>query len=250
MATFTPGYDFGAQETPRRETLLQQALGLKVQDLTQDMVDANIPFVLNGETSGDSGSSLPAEGWLWAAPDGSIWVETASNPAMLHRATGGWETVRYGFSAENQAGMPGHGAHFNAVAGSNMSGTHKLLTNPIAPNAQGYEPFVHAVSGVSEHARLVGRGVIDMGVDPLTFGRYHDLIDRDEGYRLTGGSPRYWNFGRLDSGQSDLQAWYGPMYGPTPNTSIVSLAPPDHEVHIAMYSYFYGNYLVGRGGTI
>jgi hypothetical protein len=107
--TIVPGYDFGVNEVPNRETLLRQARFMKLSGIGLDQIDATLVGIKAGTTSGTTSSSLPAPGWMWGDPEGSLWVETDHGPVKLKRAGGGWESVRWGQTFSPQVAIPRSG---------------------------------------------------------------------------------------------------------------------------------------------
>jgi len=114
MATITPGYDFTAAEVPTFNKMLQAALGLQIADLGLADLPADLIAMVTGTVSGSTGSSLPAEGWMWYTPAGELWVETrwllpgigaASGTSEqriacpLFRPQGGYGSVRWRLAA-------------------------------------------------------------------------------------------------------------------------------------------------------
>lgn len=104
MATsINPGYDFTVNEVPTHAKVLQTATGLSIGGLTLDNVAATLIGQLSGNTSGNTGASLPQEAWMWAAPDGTILIETFYTESditeavvtPLWRPGGGWASTRF-----------------------------------------------------------------------------------------------------------------------------------------------------------
>lgn len=88
----TPGYNFEPNEVPTRAKLGLMTTGMQVRgiDISQ------IATTLIGKITGDTGTSLPGEGWLQISPQGALWVKNRWGRAMFYRAGwGGMETNRF-----------------------------------------------------------------------------------------------------------------------------------------------------------
>jgi hypothetical protein len=172
-----PGYDFGVNEVPNRETLLRQAKNVKISGIGLDQIDATLVGIKSGPDSGTTSASLPAPGWLWADPGGSCWLETDHGPVKLKRAGGGFETRRWAQTFAPQTPVPRSGHAYTAdpvnAAAQQTEGISLSAGNSEAIGMWD-ERFVDAADGPNNHSllwssettatgdtypRLVGRGL-------------------------------------------------------------------------------------------
>jgi hypothetical protein len=183
--TITPGYDFTVNEVPTFATVQQMASGLSIQGLTFDNVSATLIGQKTGNTSGGTGSSLPAEAWMWSAPDGTIWIEaiytdsgvTEKRPTPLWTPYGGWTTSR-----------------FKYVRGSGLSvselGTVATISDSLAsPNNPLEVKHYEAGYNISNEAYFFGLYSYETPV--TTFSGTHEMLVRGRGFgalNLGGGS--------------------------------------------------------------
>lgn len=91
----TPGYDFSVNEIPTNLKMRTAALGLAISGVPLSALQSAVIGLLNGETSGVTGASMPSQGWLWTDPAGNQWVNGASGPLQISRGRGGWESMRW-----------------------------------------------------------------------------------------------------------------------------------------------------------
>lgn len=92
MSQITPGYDFGQNEIPTKETLQLMTAGISITqiDISQ------IATALIGIKIANTSPSLPAEGWMRVSPAGGLYVTTRWGEVHLYRGCwGGMETRRY-----------------------------------------------------------------------------------------------------------------------------------------------------------
>lgn len=174
--TIIPGYDFGTNEVPQRETLLAQARKMKITGISISEIDGTLIGYKTGTASGTTQATLPAPGWLWADPAGSLWVETDNGPCMLHRAGGGYETIRYGKSLNSAdsgfpvpMGSPWH-SDPNAAASAQTEGygreTWRQDWQDSGGGAGVRNLFINPCTVVSSDSfpRLVGRGLVPVAI--------------------------------------------------------------------------------------
>jgi hypothetical protein len=166
VGNIIPGYDFAATEIPRFATMLLQAQGLEVQNLTLDDISmANIVGMTRGNTSDATGSSLPAEGWMWSDPTGNVWIETTWETPVservrcqLYRTLGGWASVRYPFHGPSGSGA--EGAQVNPVTNYFNEEDVRVFeqhNNFLADGGKGLA-CVHECSVSGPRAMVIGRG--------------------------------------------------------------------------------------------
>jgi hypothetical protein len=91
MARLVTGYDFAATEIPTKAKLHQMLAGMSVAAISPALINSS----LVGVNFGTSGTTLPAEGWMWADISGTLWVRTTNGSAKLWRSQGGWSTIRF-----------------------------------------------------------------------------------------------------------------------------------------------------------
>lgn len=177
--SITPGYDFTVNETPNTTTVNQTASGLSISGLTLENVAATLIGQLSGNTSGDTGASLPQEAWMWASPDGTIWVETMYTdsdvteavPTPLWSPGGGWHSTRFKYAPASGIAIAGQGAIVNisdnlAEPNNPLSVRHYEKAYNVLNAAHFVGTYSHATptSGYSGTHGLVvaGRGVAPM----------------------------------------------------------------------------------------
>lgn len=224
-ADIVPGYDFGVTEVPTYDKMLIAAAGLQVSNITLDDLPSSIVSLLTGTTSGDSGASLPDEGWMWHTPSGDTFVETRwylddlpdagsgvteeRIAVPLFKNDGGWITARYRDNAAgDELGAP-------ITTNVRYSNDDRYLTQKKSlPNFETDGGLIYGVAldtGVSGSRGLtVGRGpcaIRDLGVASENDGTerrfYHNTVlawDFDTWQQSTGtqGSDRFigWYMGR------------------------------------------------------
>jgi hypothetical protein len=91
MARLITGYDFQPTEIPTRAHIFQMLTHMSVAAISPSLIGST----LTGMHFGDTGTTLPDEGWIWADTAGSLWVRTTNGSAKLWRAQGGWSTNRF-----------------------------------------------------------------------------------------------------------------------------------------------------------
>lgn len=178
-----PGLDFGVKDVPTRESLIAQAMSLKITNIPISQLDADVAYILTGENSGVSGAIIESTevGTLWCSPAGEMFVQEDSGPVKITRRGGGWDSRRY-YHQENQALSgypypPGTAVAVAPAAGivpwkenflrdgpTNMSGaTDFVMIQHQRPNqASGSDGVLHGVlqeTGVSRYCSWNGRGV-------------------------------------------------------------------------------------------
>lgn len=265
-----PGYDFGVNEVPNRETLLRQARYMKISGIGLDQIDASLVGYKSGTTSGTTSSSLPAPGWMWADPGGSLWIETDHGPVKLHRDGGGFESVRYGqsYSPESSPPWPGspyrpdaadaiatqtEGINLGAPASECISLWDELFTD--ANNGANSESIMWSAETMpsgTTYPRLVGRG--------LTLGRvigsasHFDFCCRVPAGMRVIGTNNAWSGAFVVQasnviGASNKEAWYGIFVCPHSGTSLVGNATRI-TMHGDCYGWKYDQVVFGPGAAV
>lgn len=183
--TIKPGYDFGVNEVPTRDTLLRQARKLQITGIGLSLIDATL---IAQSIQSASSPSLPSEGWLWSDGAGNLWVETTNGQCRAHRAQGGWETRRYSWSgAATKPGDPGQisgGANGETLAFASGNDVVAAMNNGAIYNAY---PEDSAVSG--GFTRMCGRGFLDMDAAGTT-----DIVRQQVSLMRTLTSGNTWQF--------------------------------------------------------
>lgn len=272
MATIIPGYDFGVNEAPTREAFLRQARLMKASGLEIDSIDATLIGLKSGN-SGTTNASLPAQGWLWADPEGSLWVETSHGPCMLKRAGGGWESVRYGISfptGNPAAWSPGWKVDADSIStpsaqqtdGLNLSNgesgairAHHLVFNAINSVVDSYM-FVNATTLVSGDSfpRMVNRGMSFLKQQG-TLSEQDKLIRRPGVYSFSTdpnffkGSYANPESNQIEPSGADVEHWYAVGVAPDSGTSL-ALDGPKIEVKNYIRAWKWGPSIFGPGTTI
>lgn len=134
-ATITPGYDFQVNEIPTRAKLTAMLAGISLAAITRTQIDANIINAVYG----DSGTSLPGEGWIWVDRTGNVWTTSRWGLTKLRRTGGGMSTMRFSsnvildsygtFPVQNAAGRGFILNRLYASGDTNESNVHWHLSN-------------------------------------------------------------------------------------------------------------------------
>jgi len=149
--TIRPGYDFKITETPTRDKLLRQALGLSVSGIDSTYLDSTL---LGHDFSSASTPTL-SEGWMWTDGGGNTWIETDNGPVRWFRSQGGWETNRYQWRHADTA--PGSKVVRGGGSGSDPYHADDTVGMNTGPAPIGVLEDQTAASG--DYTRVVGRGI-------------------------------------------------------------------------------------------
>lgn len=265
--TVVPGYDFGVNEVPDRETLLRQARFLQVSGLDLSHIDATLIGYKGGDTSGTTSASLPSPGWMWADPGGSVWVETDHGPVKLHRDGGGFETVRWGqtFAPETAVPRPGHPWSASpAVAGAQHTDGVNLSAGDSGALGMWDEGFIDSANGAvhSRNAMLSAETVATTASFPRLVGRGITLIyiqGTQTPLDFTTRTPaafrvlttnNHWSGAFISAfsnviGGLDREVWYGMFLAPHSGTSHAA-----NVMHDTCFGWKFDAGLAGPGDAI
>jgi hypothetical protein len=216
MATLIPGYDFSVNEIPTRDTLLRQAKFLRVTGIDISSIAATLLGLRTGN-SDSTAASLPAPGWMWADPEGSVWVETDNGPVKIKRAGGGWESNRYACNVGNSEGAgpwePGwaaEGTPADAQAaqtdGAGLMTVWKLHFQDTADGSTWRALGLSAQTADSaiSFPRIVGRGIAPALVTGTQSA--HDMTIRRPGVGRVSGTSNAWYFSHADPSSNNMPA--------------------------------------------
>ena len=243
MPTIVPGYDFGVHETPTRELLLRQARFLQVSGIGIDSIAATLIGMRNG-ASGSSAASLPAQGWLWSDPEGSMWVKTLHGEVRLKRAGGGYETRRYGrgvaaVTTSVQAGYPIEMDTTDATSqqtegcsyllgASDCIATFRAFFDDSDNGASHRNTWISAetITSSVSFPRVVGRGMA-LFVSSGTLSFQAHLITRPSVMRIDSSPAWFQSYAdpssnNIPSAAQNKEQWYGTSIAPSSGSSVVN----------------------------
>lgn len=99
--SITPGYDFTVQEVPTELLFKRQAEDLKITGIPASQIEGTITAIVFGDTTGASGATPPAVGWIWVDSAGHRNLRVTEPNADVPRvdvrvwnAHGGYESSR------------------------------------------------------------------------------------------------------------------------------------------------------------
>lgn len=239
--TIIPGYDFGVNEVPNRETLIRQAKFMKISGIGLDQIDATLVGYKSGTTSGTTGSSLPAPGWMWADPSGSLWLETDHGPVKMHRDGGGFESVRYAqsYAPETIDSHPGspyladaadstarqtEGVNLGAGASETISLWDEFFSD--SNNGVGSNSLMMNAETMptgTTYPRLVGRGLTLFYVAGSQ--SHHDFCCRVPGAIRVASTNNHWSGAFITTASNVIsgntkEQFYGVFIAPHSGTSL------------------------------
>ena len=143
--TITPGYDFGVNAIPTRETLTLQAKNLSLSGIPLSALDATM--IVASIDDSTAATNLPLEGSLWFDAQGNLWGRTADGNVKVRRSAGGWESNRFLYDNSRGEMRPGMLVTLEAI-NANTQVTITDFHLDIAPA----DPFNHAFGVLQDTA--------------------------------------------------------------------------------------------------
>jgi hypothetical protein len=269
MATILPGYDFGVNEVPNRETLCRQARLMKITGVGIGEIDATLVGLKSGTVTGSTDATLPAVGWMWADPGGNLWVSTDHGDVPLKRAGGGFETVRWGntFAPETPVPRPGHCYNANPNSGIAQHSEGLSLTaggseampmwdesfddSSLGPGFRSLGWAAATVGTQASFPRLVGRGLTLMFTNGTQ--SHQDFMVRMFGGARVLTTTNSWVGAFVTTASNIVQSltresFYGLFVAPHSGTSFAVSTRID--VHDTVYGWKYDQAVFGPGAAI
>lgn len=260
MAIVMPSFDFDVNDTPTRETLIEQAKSLQISDLDLGDIGVDIVPIVVGDDSSATGAlvqNVIATGAVWIDPTGTMWVMEQSGPVKLWNYEGGCETRRYFISPGSglpNPMLPGYSVAQD-VGGPNEDWVRAFdgspTTNVLALWQGDDESFddndAGRINGIltetcnSGHRRANLRGLTfirDTVFDSTTFVLVSSLRRNHRLFRHKTTSSYFKQ--SFHNTTLDDTRWQGIAAFPGPEASVVSDAAGNHSIRVQFLAYNFG----------